>query len=149
MNIDLVHKRSWAIIVFLAVLSQVKNLHVNLPLALVNILLVALLYAWIIYLIVSIRGKNVNKYETSFLTKELGVWDYIWRSFAIQCITLILYVILIAVILQIKVHSSITISIVSILFSAVASVPVTWAVFSNNRKQQLLWVFPFLSGILW
>ena len=148
MNIDVVQKRSWSVLVLLTVLSEMNNFQERLPLALLNILLMALSYVWTIYLILKIRGKNVNKNETSLLAKELGVWGFVWRSFAIQFISGIFFGVLVILILQIKVHPSPTISIASVLFVAVASVPVTWAVFSNNRKQQLLWAFPILSGIL-
>ena len=148
MNIDLVQKRSWAVLVFLAVLSEVRSFQEQLPLALLNILLMALFYAWVIYLILNIRGKNVNKNETSFLARELGIWGYVWRSFAIQFIAGIFLGVLLVAILQIEVHPSPIFSIVSLLFVSLTSVPVTWTLFSKNRKQQLLWAFPFLSGIL-
>ena len=148
MNIDVVQKRSWAVLVFLTVLSEINNFQERLPLALLNIVLMALSYAWTIYLILKIRGKNVNKNETSFLTKELGVWGFVWRSFVIQIISGMVLGVLLLAILQVKVQPSPIFSIISVLFVVVTSVPVTWAIFSKNRKQQLLWAFPILSGIV-
>ncbi len=149
MNFDLTQKKAWAILAFITVISQFLPYGPTLDLSfkIVNSILGMIIYAWLIFLISNIRGKNVDKKETSLLAKELSVWGYIWRTFIVQLVAVFIFMTLWLIIAGTAVPlASIPYAFISSSAGLVLAVPVTWAFFSKDRKQQLLWLLSFGRG---
>jgi hypothetical protein len=138
-----------AVLLFLVAVHSLSGIEKNgLPITITGFVFSIIYIPFIIILIVFIRGDEKKiKVKKTDVMGELGVWGYIWRTYVISSLSVVLTGLFLKVFFGISFSENNIPVYINFYILMLFFMPITtWLVFSSDRKNQFMLVIKSVRG---